>query len=205
MNKIALALVTVLSIVSSGAFAVRALAAPGGQQPNNQYGKIEIDTQEVPNPFQYANSALKRVVQTQLVFVDTQNVRTPYENLWYSNATPLGLNRLTPLNKIKNLNPGEKIDITVVHLLSNPAPPDEQQAAAKAALKAIVDLSLNNDFTPLVIVPRASFQTIASQFGNYLTPESDSGVDQGNPYNFSVQLVSPEQPPVFTQTFVHYD
>jgi hypothetical protein len=204
MNRTALAFVTALSIMSSGAVAIKALAS-GGQLSRPFEWTIEIDTQELPRQFQYHNSNLTQVVKAELNYysMENQDSKTAYEDLWYSEAHSLGLERHHNLE----IRQGDAIAIRVVHNPKNPSsafPADEQRAAGKAVMKAIVDANINRNMVATIKVPQSAFNSISSEIQNYgFAPYSPSGGVE-TPINSDMNLFLESEPAGQTQTLVHY-
>ena len=204
MNKhtSAIAIAAAIMVSTLGA----ASKASAQNQINHPYAwTIEIDTQEVPLQFQYSGSALTQVVKTQLQFYSNSNppptptsaTLTLYESLWFSNGKSLGLERQ---NKLQ-IRQGDSIAILVVHK-NGSAQPDEQIAAAKAIMKAVVDANLNKNMVATIKVPMASFSTISQQIQNYhFAPIVASSSE--DPTQSDLNLFLESVPPGMTQGLAH--
>jgi hypothetical protein len=203
MNRTAIAFVVALGIISSGFCAGKALAGSGGGQLSRPYEwTIEIDTQELPRQFQYQGSSLTQVVKAELKYypMDDQNSKTSYEDLWYSNARSLGLERHHKLE----IKQGDAIAIRVLHKSSGSVPVDEQRAAGKAIVKAIVDANINRNMVATIKVPVGSFHTIANEIQNYNFTPTSSADPPDTEVNSDLNLFLESEPSGLTQTFVHY-
>jgi hypothetical protein len=197
MNRIALALAAALSIISSAAYSPEASAVPPIARTYDW--TIEIDTQELPRQFQYTGSALTQVVKAEVLYYsgNDQSHATKYETLWYSNGHTLGLERQ---NKLQ-IRQGDAIAIDVVHKSSS-AQLDEQRAAARAIMKALIDANINKNMVATIKVPLGSFSGISQEIQNYrFTPVSDSSSEDPTASNFNIYMES--KPAGVFQQFAH--
>ncbi len=204
MNKKALAAFLAVCLFNSGASPNKAMAGPGGSVSRPYEWTIEIDTQDMPNKFQYHGSTLTKVIKTSLKYASqaSPDNMIPYEDLWYSNSKTLGLERHGKLD----LKQGDAIAIKVVHKGSNPMSPtnEEQRAAGKAVMKAIVDATINKNMVATIKVPTVSFNAISSEIQNYhFSPAPTSGGVE-TPINSDMNLFMESEPAGLTQSFIHY-
>lgn len=162
---------------------------------------VEISTEQVPKQFQYQGSSLTKVVKTQIQYypIDNTSNKTAYEDLWYSNAKPIGLERHNKLD----MKQGDAVAIRVLHKAPGTAPLDEQRSAGKAVMKAIVDSNINKNMVATIKVPMDSFHTIESEIQNYHFSPAPSGGGE-NPISSDMNLFLESEPAGLTQSFVHY-
>jgi hypothetical protein len=200
MNKRILAFIAATGIIAASASIVKAGAS--GQQVQRPYEwTIQIKTQQLERQFQYNTSDLKEVVKASLQYypMNNQDAKVDYEDLWYSKARTLGLDRHHKLE----IKQGDAVAIRVQHNADS-APIDEQRAAGKAIMKAVVDANRNKNMVATIKVPFASFHTISSEIQNYhFAPVSDSGGGE-DPINSDMNLFLESEPAGLTQSFAHY-
>lgn len=201
MNRKLISLIACSSIALSAAASLNANAAPAVHVARPFEWTIEISTQKLPHQFQYTGSALKEVVKASLNYysMEDQAHKTPYEDLWYAGMKTLGLERHHKLE----ITQGDAIAIRVVH--KNPgAPTDEQIAAGKAVMKALLDANINRNMVATIKVPQSSFYTIASEIQNYdFSPAPAGGADM--PVDSDMNIFLESEPAAYTQSFVHYN
>lgn len=118
----------------------------------------EIETQQLDKTLNFQGVGQQPVVRAHVSYFknDKPEQTTDYENLWYSNGKPLGLQRLNPLN----ITQGEQIAIRIKHK-KNSAPHNEKVSAANAALRVLLDSMLNRNLVAAVLVPQNSFSEIS--------------------------------------------
>lgn len=198
MNKALMAVATILSITFSSAASVKAANGPQLSRPFEW--TIQITTQELPGQFQYAGSLLNRVFKAGMEYypVANENDRTAYEDVWYGGNNTLGLERHHKLE----IRQGDAVAIRVVH--KNPsASSEEQHAAGKSIMKALLDSSRNKNMVAIIRVPYQSFYSISSEIQNYhFSPAASSGA--GNPVNSDMNLFLQSEPAGLSQNFAHY-
>lgn len=199
MNKRLLAFVAAAGIMAASASIIKAGAS--GQQVQRPYEwTIQINTQQLDRQFQYNTSDIKDVVKASVQYypMNDQDSKVDYEDLWYSKARSLGLERHHKLE----IKQGDAVAIRVQHK-TNSAPLDEQRAAGKAIMKAIVDANRNKNMVATIKVPLASFHNISSEIQNYhFSPVSDSGGEE--PINSDMNLFLESEPAGLTQSFAHF-
>lgn len=199
MNKRIMALLAATGIIAAGASLMKASAA--GQQVSRPYEwTIQIETQKLDRQFQYNTSDLKDIVKAGIRYypMDQQDSKVDYEDIWYSKARALGLERHHKLE----IKQGDAVAIRVQHKSDSPVL-EEQQAAGKAIMKAIVDANRNKNMVATIKVPLASFQNISSEIQNYhFSPVSDSGSE--DPINSDMNLFLESEPAGLTQSFAHF-
>lgn len=199
MNRFFIAIATAIGITSS-IMAIKATAA--GPVLSHPYEwTVQINTQELQHQFQYNTSSISQVVKASLEYyeMDDQDHKTKYEDLWYSNAKALGMERHHKLE----LKQGDWVAIKVKHK-NGYAPLDEQRAAGKAVMKAVLEIVRNKNMVATIKVPASSFHTISSEIQNYhFSPVSESGSE--TPIESDMNLFLESEPEGSRQAFVHYN
>lgn len=197
MNKSTVALLSALAIVGSTSFFKPAVATEKVERPFEW--TIQIDTSQLKNQFQYNSSELKETIKAKLSFykISSESEKTPYEDIWYAKAKTLGMERH---NKLET-TPGDAIAIKVVHSGEYPSY-DEQRAAGKAVMKAVLDASLHKNMIATIKVPMTSFHTIVAEIQNYhFYPTSSESAD--NPIDSDLNLFVESEPAGMTQSLMH--
>ncbi len=124
---------------------------------------VEIETKELAKQFEYTGSHLKPIVKTHIVFYATVDEadKKSYEDIWYHNGKPCGLERLGNLT----IRPGDGIAIKIKHKTDSPTE-GEYKAAANAILRIILDANLNHNSVAIVTLPDGSYSPIISELRN---------------------------------------
>lgn len=117
---------------------------------------LQAETGMAPKTFEHESFQLKSIVKSNIVVypVAAEDKKTTYEQIWYSNGRPLGLERSADLN----IPMEKRVAIKVLH------PPcstfDEAQASANVILRLMLDTLKNHNKVVLVSVPSASYTNI---------------------------------------------
>jgi hypothetical protein len=152
-----------LQLTSSVVFALGLicfLPAQAGFQPYNWV--VTIDTEEIPGQFQYAGSTLRPLVLARVSYARTDGSDAePYENLWFCDGKPFGLERFNNLNVGK----GQGVALRITHKSIVPQP-WENKAAAKSIVRLLLDVRINNSMLQTVILPDDSFIGILAELQN---------------------------------------
>ncbi len=125
---------------------------------------VSIDTKELPKQFEYQGSHIKPVVKCKMAYfkMTDEDEKVAYEDLWYSKARVLGLERHAKLDMTK----GDAICIRVKHKTGSPTE-DERKSAANAVMRTVVDVNLHKNMVATIKVPFDSFETISSEIQGY--------------------------------------
>ncbi len=201
MSKATLAFITTLGIMSSGAMALKAVAAPGLGISKPYEWTIEIKTKPVERQFQYTGSSIKDVVKAELSYysMDDQDHKTAYEDLWYASSKTLGLERHHKLE----LKQGDAVAISVKHEKPSPST-DEKRAAGKAVMKAVLDANINKNMVATIKVPYDSFSTISNEILEYHFSPAPSGGGVETEIDSDMNLFIESVPAGLHKSFVHY-
>lgn len=125
---------------------------------------MEIKTQQMPLHFEYRGSTLKPVVKTELSYYhkgDSDN-KTLYEYLWFANGKSVGLDRRSKML----IAAGDGVQIILSHSSSSPTE-SERESAAKAIMRAVLDIEINRSMVATVRVPAESFSAVCSGIEEY--------------------------------------
>lgn len=117
---------------------------------------LNIETSKLEHQFEYAGSQLQNVVETKTDYyysgsqpVDDRHPdedhKIKYQNLWYCNTRPLGLERMHAFD----LDQGDGVAIRVKHKVGDGSE-REYKAAADSILRVMLDSLVNKN--PVVIV-----------------------------------------------------
>lgn len=140
---------------------------------------VEIKTKPMPHFFEYSGSHLRGIEKLKVTYVHSADATDPdpqpkdYENLWYHDGKPLGLERH---NKF-DLTKGEGVSILVSHKQAS-ATDAECKAAANAILRLIVDSYLNKNAVVSVRCQPSSYERIKAYLEDQGCLENTSGNDQ---------------------------
>lgn len=200
MNKTVLSLLAAISLSAVMNLSPSADAAPAIHVARPYEWTVQIQTEKLPRQFQYNSSMIKEVVKARMHYysMDDQDHKTLYEDLWYASAKTLGLERHHKLE----VKQGDALAIRVLH--KNPAAPeDEQRAAGKAVMKAVLDANINRNMVATIKVPMASFNVIASEIQNYDFAVAPEGMGE-TPIASDMNLFLESEPAGLTRSFVHY-
>jgi hypothetical protein len=123
---------------------------------------VTVETEQIPGQFQYAGSTLQPLVLARVSYTrDDGSEYTPYENLWFCNGKPYGLERFNPLN----VGRGESAAIRVTS--KSVVPTEwEYKAAAKSIVRVFLDIRVNSSVVQSVILPDESFLPIVNEMEN---------------------------------------
>jgi len=153
---------SVVLIVSALGWAAPAIAS----SPVGLYKWIvEISTTAEPGYLQYKGSKLSPVVKATISYhLDAQDAqRKNYENLWYGQGKPIGMDRQASLPTFD----GEYVAIRITPAnKAVVATPDENRVRANAVLRIWFDIAANNGFLGPIFVPLDSFNSIVAAFAN---------------------------------------
>jgi hypothetical protein len=151
---------------------------------------VDIETAQLKNYFQYKGATLKDVVQAKVTFrpgdADDNVKSTRYEDFWYSEFKPLGLDRYKTLDKMDR----EHVAIRI-RPSSAVASMSEAWASANATLRIMLDVYRRGSMVTAVYAPAHSFSLIANAFqqqGFYPLPEV--GADQAVQAGINIRLLS---------------
>jgi hypothetical protein len=123
---------------------------------------VTIETEQIPGQFQYAGSTLQPLVMARVWYSRYDGSEyAPYENLWFCNGKPYGVERFNPLN----VRRGDSAAIKVTS--KSVVPSDwENKAAAKSVVRLFLDVRVNNSVVQSVILPDESFLSIVNEMDN---------------------------------------
>lgn len=161
---------------------------------------VQLETKPLKKQFEYAGSVFKPVDKVDVKYHPSkeQDNKTAYEQIWYHDGKPLGLERLHKFE----LPEGDGIAIEVKHKQGT-STSGEEKAAANAILRITLDAYLNKNPVALVRLPSDSFYDISAQLqqqGMMVAPDS-SGVDGfATPVESSVTLFLVSEPEGIKQT-----
>lgn len=162
---------------------------------------VNIQSSELNNFLKYDGSKLFPVTKLAISYKyaprnQEDKVAAPqhYEDLWYSQAAPVGCRRYAPLN----ISPGSKGAIFLSNTNSN-----NPFAAANAAIRIILDSNLLRSNCSVVIVPREMFEAVSSAFGTFGFYRVTVAPESRYPGIISLTLLS--KPPGQARQFVFED
>jgi len=117
----------------------------------------EIETQQMEKSLEYQGSALTPIVRARVNYFATDKPTqiTSYEDLWYSNGRPYGLERKNAFT----VTPGDQIAIRIKHKDPS-AGMKESRAATNAALRVMLDAMLNRNMVAAILVPQSSYSSV---------------------------------------------
>lgn len=199
-NKIAITLTACAALSMAAVSLPDASAAPSIHVGRPYEWTLQIQTEKLPAQFQYNGSNLKEIVKARMHYysMEDQEQKVLYEDLWYSKSKSLGMERHHKLEMKK----GDAIAIRVLH--KNPsASEDEQKAAGKAVMKAIMDANINRNMVATIKVPISSFSEISAEIQNYNFSLAPTGMGE-TPIASDLNLFLESEPAGLTQSFVHY-
>jgi hypothetical protein len=198
MNKTRLLAAFLLALLGS-LWAFRAPATAFGTETGAYYDWIvNIETAELKTSFQHGRSSLRNVVIAKITYrkgSTGEKDSTRYEDLWYCQSKPIGLERYHTLN----LPPGDGIAICIKNRSAS-CSYSEAWASANATLRVMLDAYVRRNAVIEVVVPLDAFNSIADGFRRQgLDPLPEEGSDEGVAASLLLHLVS--EPDGMTQTF----
>ncbi len=117
---------------------------------------IQAETGMTPRTFEHESFTLKSIVKSSVSFYpsNAKSDISAYENLWYHDGQPIGLERSSMLKIPADKNVGIKI------VQSPCAGYDESRAAGNTILRLVLDILKNHDKVASVSVPSASYTNV---------------------------------------------
>lgn len=117
---------------------------------------LQAETALAPRTFEHESFSLKSIVKSAVSVYPTnaKNEISPYENLWFHDGKPIGLERRTELKIPADKNVGIKV------VQSPCASFDESKAAGNTIMRLVLDILKNHDKVTIVSVPSASYTNI---------------------------------------------
>ncbi len=122
---------------------------------------VELETRKLEHQFDYVGSHLKGVEKVKVSYQQTPTAENPeptrqhYENFWYHDGKPLGLERLHAYE----ITQGDGVSILIKHN-DEMGSDKECKAAANAILRVILDSYLNKNAVVNVRIPPESFEKV---------------------------------------------
>ena len=132
---------------------------------------ITIKTEQLDGEFNYSGSKLKPVVKGSVSYASVDDIDNDfkYEDLWFCQGKPYGLERNGPLA----IPRGDGVAIRVIHtddhgtIDNHATTQDELAAAADSILRIVVDAQINQNIVHTIIVPASSFQGICQSLQSH--------------------------------------
>lgn len=123
---------------------------------------ITIETDERKKCFEHAEYTKLRPVTKASVSIEPAKGDSKYEDLWYANAKPVGLERTEAYSK--KVDTGKLVAIRVKHKQPNNGTREVSQveatSAADAILRVYMDVRLHHGGVATVILPADTFHNI---------------------------------------------
>jgi hypothetical protein len=147
--------------------------APGAQAEYTTW-TVNVKTEELPGQFVYRGSTLSPVAKVRVTYSKDGNSKEPkqYENLWYHNGKPIGLERLGTLE----VNPGDLLSMEVTH--KKHSTEQECKAAANTVMKFAIQAFHNGNPLNTIRVPSESFAPICNELVAHNCFEMTQEADQ---------------------------
>ena len=120
---------------------------------------VEVKTEQLERQFEYQGSTIKPVVKAEVKYYEKgePDNKTDYENLWYHDGKPLGLERKHKYE----ITEGESVEIRVEHTTGSPTS-GEYKAAANAISRILLDSYLHRCPVVIVHIKEGSLGAISS-------------------------------------------
>ncbi len=138
------------------------------------YWVIQVETDELKRQFDYQGSTLKPIEKLEVVWypVKDQSKKTKYEQLYYHEGRPFGMEKLHKMD----IDQGDGVAIEIKHKDNNPTEA-EKKDAGNAIFRLALDAYLNRNPLAGVKVPSQSFDSIADKLKNlgFHDSEDDNG------------------------------
>lgn len=156
---------------------------------------VELQTKRLQHQFEYTGSHLHGVEKVHVTYVHTATASDPdphptdYEDFWYHDGKPLGLERKHSFD----IDQGDGISILVSHK-DGSATDQECKAAANAILRATVDSYLNKNAILQVRVEPDSFDRIKQDLIDQGCLEHEPTGDDGHPITSAIQIFLQTEP-----------
>jgi hypothetical protein len=137
---------------------IAALADDSGFQTDYT---VKLQTETLQKQFQYKGSILTKVTKASIeYYANADNKKQPYENVWFNDGHPIGLERLAPFG----LEKGKSASLVVTHKAQGGV--QEEKAAASMILRLVLDAYNNTDSFLAIRVPPQSFGGIIRELEN---------------------------------------
>jgi hypothetical protein len=129
---------------------------------------VNIKTETLQKQFQYRGSMLTKVTKASIEYYkNADNQKKPYENIWFNDGHPIGLERLADFG----LERGKSATLVVTHKEQGGV--QEQKAAANMILRLVLDAYNNTDSFLAIRVPSQSFNGIIREMENLRCVETN--------------------------------
>lgn len=158
MNKkflaTALASISVLGFVATTAYGDEQIARPYDWT-------VELETRHMQDYFKYTGCQIKDIDKVRVTYQHTPTAENPdpaktqYENFWYHDGKPLGMERQHDYE----ISQGDGVSILVKHR-NDEVTDEECKAAANAILRVTLDSYLNKNAVVNVRIPDSSFDRV---------------------------------------------
>jgi hypothetical protein len=123
----------------------------------------EIETEEVNDHFVYRNSSLRNLIKAKVHYFPTadESKKTEYEEFWIKDGKGLGLQRF------KKIDIPANDDVLIKVKLQSDVSTAQQQSAADAILRLLLELYQNDNILTRIIVPQAALGGISSKIQDH--------------------------------------
>lgn len=149
---------------------------------------ITATTEELKDYFNFPGNNLNPIVKVRVVYKDkktTKDEEVPYEDLYFRGCEAVGLRRYSVLN-INNTGLGS---IRILHKTED-AGSGETCAAANTITRLLLDTYILGDAPSVVLVPRASFSSVAQDLRRQNFFPFDSNANDAVPASIILSLAS---------------
>ncbi len=161
LNTITKIEMVVVSAAVVGLFFTAPSAAMADESAFQTDYTVSLKTETLQKQFQYRGSTLTKVTKASIeYFANSDNQKKPYENVWFNDGQPIGLERLAAFG----LDKGKSATLVVTH--KDQGGVQEEKAAANMILRLTLDAYNNTDSFIAVRVPSQSFSGIIREMQN---------------------------------------
>jgi len=161
-RKLVSILTAMIAATCIGQAPAGATASPGLHDNATYQWIVNIETEQQKDYLNFRGCSLTDITRLRVTYqqgaADDAKI-TRYEDLWYGQGKPLGLDRSSSLD----LRPGDQGAIRIKHKAQN-ASDSECYSCANAALRVVMDTFLTNNPVTAVLVPAGSFNAVSQGF-----------------------------------------
>ncbi len=154
---------------------------------------MRVETEELKRQFTYKGVTVSPVakVTVEVCLTKDQDHKKQYENVWFHDGKPLGLERFDTFK----LDKGKSATIQVTHKAQGGK--EEQKAAANMILRLVLDAYHNNDSVIAVKIPVQSFDAIVQEMEHLNCVETNpAGPDEASKAKLTFTLQANPDGPV---------
>jgi hypothetical protein len=137
--------------------------------------EINVETQELNRQFVYRNTIINPVVKAEINYGEELKPTRPFENVYYHDGKPIGLERKGPFGAIAR---GDLITVKITH--KGRAGEEEYKAAANTILRLTLNSTHNYNPISSIIVPRGSFEQIIGELERNKCLETPQQAEKGS-------------------------